>query len=302
MAKSRKAILLLGLILGFFAVCLCGAQGEVSNPAKPVHAESYVVSRFLVAYAPRDVPPHPDLPPLQELLQTPILLSKSGDLYLGPGEGEPAQVTLGAFQGPSRFSSNALVCISSNLAGMVLKHGLAGVWATPAIDDIATNGRDDRGARQELRLNIYVAEAKQVRTVAKGRRIPADLAITNAAHQSILANSPIHGATSESRGSVINKRALDAYIGRLNRFPSRTVESAVSSSGTPGAVVLDYLVSEDKPWLAYAQVANTGTKATGDPNRPSRPDRSDPRGRRPEPRGRRMGPEGRRHHWKPDRE
>jgi hemolysin activation/secretion protein len=262
--KSCKALFLLLLNLGLFVGCWCNAQAEVDNPIKPADDATYVVSRFLVAYAPRDVPPHPDLPPLQELLETPILLGKRGDLYVGPGEGALTQVKLGEFQGPSRFSSNALVSISTSLAGMVLKHEFAGVWATPAIDDIAANGRDDRQGRQELRLNIYVAEAKQVRTVAKGRRIRADLAITNAAHERILANSPIQGATNERRGSLINKRRLDAYIGRLNRFPSRTVESALSSTEEPGAVVLDYLVSEDKPWLAYTQVANTGTEATGE--------------------------------------
>ena len=37
---------------------------------------------------------------------------------------------------------------------------------------------------------------------------------------------------------------------------------AVSQSQVPGGVVLDYLVSEAKPWTVYAQASNTGTKET----------------------------------------
>ena len=40
------------------------------------------------------------------------------------------------------------------------------------------------------------------------------------------------------------------------------MDAALSSAGEPGAVVLDYIVSESKPWIAYAQVSNTGTEST----------------------------------------
>ena len=65
-------------------------------------------------------------------------------------------------------------------------------------------------------------------------------------------------------GFLIDKPALDNYIERLNQHPRRRVDVALSAAGEPGEVVLDYIVSESKPWLVYAQVSNTGTEATGD--------------------------------------
>lgn len=65
-------------------------------------------------------------------------------------------------------------------------------------------------------------------------------------------------------GFLIDKPALDNYIERLNQHPRRRVDVALSAAGEPGEVVLDYIVSESKPWTLYAQVSNTGTEATGD--------------------------------------
>ena len=45
--------------------------------------------------------------------------------------------------------------------------------------------------------------------------------------------------------------------------PGRRVDVALSSAGRTGDVSLDYLVSENKSWLAYAQLTNTGTRQTG---------------------------------------
>ena len=65
-------------------------------------------------------------------------------------------------------------------------------------------------------------------------------------------------------GFLINKPLLDTYIERLNQHPRRRVDVALSAAGEPGEVVLDYIVSESKSWLVYAQVSNTGTEVTGD--------------------------------------
>jgi hemolysin activation/secretion protein len=42
------------------------------------------------------------------------------------------------------------------------------------------------------------------------------------------------------------------------------VDVAVSQADVPGGIVLDYLVSEAKPWTVYAQASNTGTKQTNE--------------------------------------
>ena len=37
-----------------------------------------------------------------------------------------------------------------------------------------------------------------------------------------------------------------------------------AASDEPGAVILDYLVTEAKPWAVYSQISNTGTKDTNE--------------------------------------
>ena len=61
---------------------------------------------------------------------------------------------------------------------------------------------------------------------------------------------------------MLNKGLLDEYVFLKNRAPGRRVDLAVTSGAKRGQVAMDYLVSENKPWLVYAQTSNTGTKAT----------------------------------------
>src|SRR6185503_14225262 len=64
--------------------------------------------------------------------------------------------------------------------------------------------------------------------------------------------------------SPLRRDLLDNYVSFLNRHPGRHVDVAVSGIDPKehGAVSLDYLVTEAKPWSAYFQVSNTGTKET----------------------------------------
>ena len=78
-------------------------------------------------------------------------------------------------------------------------------------------------------------------------------------------NSPIQPgaeAGSSEGTDLFQKDLLDDYLFELNRLPGRRVDAAISSGGAPGNVQLDYLVNETKPWLAYYQLSNTGTKQT----------------------------------------
>ena len=70
-------------------------------------------------------------------------------------------------------------------------------------------------------------------------------------------------AAPASRHDLLNKDALDSYVCWLSRHPGRRVDLAVAASGErPGDVGLDFLIAESKPWLAYTQYSNTGTRAT----------------------------------------
>ncbi|MEL7089972.1 MAG: hypothetical protein AAGL98_16265, partial [Planctomycetota bacterium] len=112
-----------------------------------------------------------------------------------------------------------------------------------------------------LNFNIRTNFVSEMRTVASGDRIPDDEdRVNHPAHQRILANSPL-GA-----GDLVNRRAVDDYLYDLNRHPGRNAAVSVSTGLNPaqGDTVLDYLISEAKPWTAFFNLSNTGTEATND--------------------------------------
>jgi hemolysin activation/secretion protein len=59
------------------------------------------------------------------------------------------------------------------------------------------------------------------------------------------------------------KEVLDEYLLRLDRFAGRRVDVANAGTNKTSELNLDYLVSEHRPWYAFAQVSNTGTSQTG---------------------------------------
>ncbi len=61
---------------------------------------------------------------------------------------------------------------------------------------------------------------------------------------------------------VLRKDELDNYVFRQNRHPGRRVDLAVAAAQEPGGIALDLLINENRPWLAYLQVSNTGTEST----------------------------------------
>lgn len=95
---------------------------------------------------------------------------------------------------------------------------------------------------------------------AEGGTSAADAATTTPPE-----NLPPDADTDQQR-DLINKPILDEYIYRLNRFPGRRVDVAISALDEQRAneILLDYLVSENRPWSVYAQLSNTGTSSTSE--------------------------------------
>ena len=195
-------------------------------------------------------------------------MGRTNEIFTHPADNLPIStniITLAELPGPLRISADGIKAIDEALVKELNRRGLYGVWVNPSSEDIhPRTGEDLREGRTNLTLIIYTAEVVQLRTIAKGTRIPLKDAVNNPVHRRIAMDSPLQPPRDGSRGDLFNKAELDDYIGRLNRFPGRSVDAAISASGKPGEVVLDYLVSEGKPWVAYAQVLNTGTSASGD--------------------------------------
>ena len=174
----------------------------------------------------------------------------------------------------SKFSEAAIREVSKAVVARLNQLGVAGVVVLVSQNDIDPQSRADLrpSGNRTLNLVIWASEISQVRTVAKGDRLPADAAVNNPLHARILKGSPLTVAT-DGNPALLNKTELQDYLRRLNRQPGRTVEASISPATKPdatgqtvydpGMVTVDYLVNESKPWTAYVQLSNTGTETTG---------------------------------------
>ncbi|MBX3379358.1 MAG: hypothetical protein KF805_04635 [Phycisphaeraceae bacterium] len=234
-------------------------------PAIPGPGErSYKVRRFDLAYR-RE---HPNLPPISELELIPVELGLTSDGYMAPREGLPTVVirvgdTFGGVQTHgATFFTSAIQAVSAAIVSELARRELIGLFVVPDSRDIDELTADDlRGEGEEerfdLRLVIWTGVVNQVRTVASGDRLAENQQrIDNPIHARIRKQSPLQS------GDLIRKDKLDNYALRLNRLAARRVDVALGPTRESGEVVLDYLVSESKPWTLYGQLSNTGTTET----------------------------------------
>ena len=174
---------------------------------------------------------------------------------------EEARVTLDSLndEAVDEFHASAIWAINEQIKSFLGERGVLGVYVAPDPSDVDLSGSDLRKEKDKtaLTLKVYTGVVRDVRTVASGERVSQTARINNPAHARILADSPVKPeSTSGKAGSDLLRRdVLDKYVFGLNRHPGRRVDVAVSAFGEePGAVILDYLVTEAKPWAVYAQV------------------------------------------------
>lgn len=163
------------------------------------------------------------------------------------------------------YTFNAINRLQTQISAALIANGYYGVAVTVDPDQIDLETGDDYREEGDtsLTLRIWLGEVIEQRTIAKGGRIKGDDPINHPFHKKIIEKSPFHEYSQEGE-FLINKNYLDKYVERLNQNPRRRVDVSLASGGAPGKVVLDYIVSEAKPWTAYLQVSNTGTEATGE--------------------------------------
>ncbi|MBS0191921.1 MAG: hypothetical protein U0573_04730 [Phycisphaerales bacterium] len=226
----------------------------------------YKVRRFVLEYR----KPHPGLPPLSELELLPVELGLTKQGYIAPRDGVPKVVirvgdTFGGINtGGARFYYSAIQRVNAAIVSELARRNLIGLFSVPDGRDIDEVTADDLRAetdqeRTDLRLMIWTGVVNEVRSVASGDRVGDDgERINNPIHKSLRENSPLQ------KGDLLRKDKLDNYAIRQNRHPARRVDVALGPTKDSGEVVLDYLVSESRPWSLYAQVSNTGTEQTNE--------------------------------------
>ena len=189
---------------------------------------------------------------------------------LPEGSGDALMRTFLIKNAPSgKYTAEAINSLQKQMVLALNAEGYYGVAVIPDPDyfDMQT-GEDFRGrGDRSLKLQLWLGEIVLQRTIAKGNRIRNENPLNHPAHNIILESAPLQFTvdprTKETKGFLINRSALDAYVERLNKSLNRRVDIAISSSGESGKLILDYIVNEPKSWLGYLQVSNTGTEATG---------------------------------------
>lgn len=224
-------------------------------------AISYPVENLIMAYGRG----HPDAPPVEALANTEVDLIWDGNQLTGEGTGNSARIRLNdALPAGTVITQSGVHRILAALVAAVNESGVYGVVAFPNREQIDPQSKEDLRSPDDksLKVVIWLTEVSEVRTIAKGERLRGSSGVMSSMHAPLLANSPLIPPADGNPGSLIFKERLDEYLRRLNRHPGRRVEAAISSTDQPGRVVLDYLVSENRPWFVYAQVSNTGTEVT----------------------------------------
>jgi hemolysin activation/secretion protein len=239
-------------------------------PAKPLPAssavasdadgKSYPLTGIHIDYFKQ----HPTQPPVEALLNMPVKLGVTKDGWVAPRAGVPTvTMRLGdvGHSEPERIYRSGIASIYGQVVKFFNDRGIIGVFVVVDAKDIDAKDNDLRPAgRSTLQLIVVTSVVKQVRTVATGNQVKEGERVNNPRYKSITDHSPLQPGNEDE--NLLNKDALDDYVLRLNRQPGRRVDVAVSGTGELGGVNLDYLVAENRPWYAYAQVSNTGTAQT----------------------------------------
>lgn len=249
---NASLVLMLTLCLGVVSVAHAQDGGSASGTFYPV-------SQFELRY----VREHAELPDLSDLMNVSVTLGVAADGMLVSGQAGETVVTHtledlsdGTVR---RYSADALQQILQAASNALMTHEFMGVFVAPDPLQITEDGVDERPEGQtSLRIMIVVGVVDEMRTLARRERIPEDEdRVNHPLHERLIAESP------SQPGDVLSREPLDEYALLLSRHPGRRVDVALSPSAELGGVTLDYLVTEVKPWLVYAQLSNTGTDSTG---------------------------------------
>ncbi|MEE9403286.1 MAG: hypothetical protein V3V20_00195 [Algisphaera sp.] len=229
--------------------------------------DAYPVRNIQFVYANQ----HPGLPTNSELQQVMVQLLPTPSGYVAPRPGAANQ-TLRLADLPHTGIDTMHASAANEVASAVVRdfqsRGLMGVFVGPDPTQIQARFTPDGGAvwgddlrsNDTLRMVVRSSVVSQVRTVAQGDRDLDGPAINNPAHTRIRRNSPLRD------GDLADRQALDDYIFDLNRHPGRTVAAEVFPGENParGDAGLGYIVSEAKPWTAFFNLSNTGTRETNE--------------------------------------
>jgi hypothetical protein len=256
------------LIAAAFVAAPARASFNPSDPPAGEHTQTdgprYWIGRVHLSYANE----HPLQPPIELLVKANYALGKASDGYVGARRGGNNvwfHLSELGTTGPVPMYATGLQDLCEQIVSQLGDRGMIGVYVAPSPADIdADTGGDVRAeGSTDLHLVVHTGRVQAVRTFLApvvASTAPAATAQPSD-DQVIAANSPLQPV---GAGDPLDKNKLDSYLAELNRLPGRMVDAVVTPTLTPGAVNLDYLVAEARPWTVSSDFSNTGTKDTGE--------------------------------------
>lgn len=235
----------------------------VAPPAASMSQAGFSVAGFVVGYR-ADLNGHPGLPSIPELMDASRVELAATATGFDAGAGSSFSVSeISAMltrDGRKTFTRAAIESVMASVSKTLNDRGIVGVWVELSPGDIQASPagwRDVRPAdRGTITFVINVATVSQVRTITG-----VDGAIDEPKFTRIRERSPVG---SEAGNNLLNRSDIEGYVASLNRHPGRRVDVAVGAGSQPGTAALDYMVTQEKPWTIYFQIANTGTESTNE--------------------------------------
>lgn len=202
------------------------------------------------------------------LVQAKLFETESGFIAARPGMSGPAirlvrlaeLPQLRSSDGkPARFYASALNAFAEAVAAKYFDRGYRGLLVArigePPEDREMLSPIVNAPGERALIYRVAFARVGGVRTVVRsGPDTPAQIDPP--------AQLPIRDRSPVKENGLVNQAALDDYVFRLNRNPSRHVDVALAPSEEGEKVGLDFLVTTSRPWSVYTQLSNTGTRQT----------------------------------------
>ena len=239
---------------------------EEETPSQAARSSlSYSITEFDIAHDPE----HPDLPPVEALLKLRIKLGWLKERYVAERRG-PRRVSFRLGRVPryrsNVFDATAVASVCQQILARLNRIGLIGIYVFPAPDDIEPGtGRDLRAEQSgALRIRINAFTVSQLQTSASDKSLSRRERINLRRHKRFRDGSPVRPEPRrKGETDLLRKDLIDEYVFSKNRHPSRRLDVTVRAAEGEGKALLDYSVTDLKPWFLYCETSNTGTDSTG---------------------------------------
>jgi len=216
------------------------------------------ITGFDFIYAFDEMADHPRVRDLNDVHVSLIPSDDMGYVAWRPGV-EPSTYTLAELneRGETRYTAAAVQQVLVAVRDYFTERHYMAVRVTPSEMELMASM--DEATR--VPLLIVAGVVTEMRTLASGERFPPEERVNHPAHRRIMERSPIQPGVEGQQ--FLRKDELDRHIFFLGRHPGRRIDVGIAPAQDDLTVSLDYLVTENRPLVLYAQISNTGTAQVG---------------------------------------